>query len=555
MGQFGLGQGGPGQGGEFRGHFQFSTATQSETHSQCHDHAPSYSDEPPDTMVRLPTPPPQNFPSLHQNPGGPPRGLSQTSDESWSPADSLNFRGHMTNKDPSGSRPPRNQSRESRDDDIRGDPPGNRGAGVGNSASNLKGSAASVHSNRSAPPSILPPVQENIVMSGPAHSAEQNRDQDHAWYRNTTPHHTETIAMHNLHHFHQSSLPHSHSPSSSPPPSLPTSLPPPLSIPPQHTQSMDQILQSGPGPGRTEPRHGTHSQQHAPRTGPDVGLHHVFSQPVLQRAPQPPRVPENRPPSPVYAEPHHPPKKGGRAHRKGAGQDHTHQDSRGRAWPSSSSRQQPPPLSSHQSQPIPSVSLPDTRGLPSHPHSRSVSMEQTGAQPPTAAQSRRQNIKEALSLWKQEQEARERAWEVEQKGKHLMPAHRNGFPLSAQPMDTSGQGVDTSQHSNMPYSGQQHSAAPPVKIGPPVAIRPPKPLRSGSLPRHPKLEGIYNLDPRKPKRRQGKVPGAVWKQMPMSGRVESESSEGSETEDSGTSSGSDSATDVGDNASMYSEYV
>ena len=57
------------------------------------------------------------------------------------------------------------------------------------------------------------------------------------------------------------------------------------------------------------------------------------------------------------------------------------------------------------------------------------------------------------------------------------------------------------------------------------------------------LEDIYQRDPRKPRRRKGRVPGAVWKQMPMNSRIESSSSD------------SESDSIDSDNGSLTSEYV
>jgi hypothetical protein len=82
----------------------------------------------------------------------------------------------------------------------------------------------------------------------------------------------------------------------------------------------------------------------------------------------------------------------------------------------------------------------------------------------------------------------------------------------------------------------QNSETPIVKNAPPVFGKPPSRTRRN----HHDLEDIYQRDPRKPRRRKGRVPGAVWKQMPMNSRIESSSSESDDSDDA---------------ASLTSEYV
>lgn len=572
-----------------------------------HNDMPSVDSSQQDTMVRLPSPPPADFPlapldHFNKESRSNRRGmLNQESTDSWSAAESLSYRGHVTNRDTAskpaslhggvhteGTTTAMNHAGGESSSVLRGRQLADNGSS--------KSSVLSVHSDRSGAPSHpLPPVHEHQVMDSHSHQRYQQP--------------TETIPTHNLH-----QTQHSNQPllarDNSPTPPLPTSLPPPLSLPPrsshppQHSRSMDHILEypdqrrMEPGQGRMDL--GSMSQSHAqfqnhnPQTR--LGLQNGFSIPFHQNRP--------RPPSPEYAEP----KQVIRNHKRDRQDTPEMQElaqtpvavppkSKSKQVTGSKKRQTPaeqlsrfpamkdvqpktgavpkaPPQvkpkhfnrsSSEQPQMLP----------PSHPHSQAMSLEQDLRQLPIAFHSRQNDLKDVLTQWKLQQEIQEREREREGRREKREATPQNGYPnpvgllhmpngmdSSSQPSSRLSTSSQNDRWTTTP-SPQQHgevanhiqnSTTPIVKNAPPVFPVPPQhasnnlhppqhchvTTRSHTRKNH-ELEDIYQRDPRKPRRRKGHVPGAMWKQMPMSSRIESSSDSGSDMSE--------------DNTSLTSEYV
>ena len=559
-----------------------------------------------DTMIRHETP--ENFDHLgviNLPPGGDSRFnrthhhrvSSPESTDSWSAAESLSYRGHMTGH-------------------VTGHVTESDGGSNRGSAGNVRGEWSAVGSNH------LSPVHENQIMESSSHV-----------HHNWQPARRETVAMGNNHSAQHSSQPvllHDHSPS---PPPLPTSLPPPLSslhLPPQHTQSMDQMLNPHTHMESKHNRMGmgptshSHTQFQYPQSRP--GIQNGFSHPALPSSNDP------RSSSPEYAEP----KQVARKHKENIQRkrhEHSHQQkmmavplkSKSKHFSSSKSKKlssaptilspssdqelvemsaQPRPVAAPKPPPPVktkhfgrSTSEQQTTGYPPTSHPRSMSLEQEPAQTTSTIHSH--ELKDVLTQWKNQQEIKER--EREMAGlKHKGPSSKhNGYPHPRQPTNTAmgypnptGSLVDTpnglpngysqssvpsSEPSSRPSVSShnerwtttpspqpqgitnpiQNAETPIVKNAPPVFIAPPNnhistnkhhhnntTSHQNHAPRknHHELEDIYQSDPRKPKRRKGRVPGAVWKQMPMNSRIESSSSESDLSSDS-------------DNASLTSEYV
>lgn len=197
---------------------------------------------------------------------------------------------------------------------------------------------------------------------------------------------------------------------------------------------------------------------------------------------------------------------------------------------------------------------------PAHHYPRAMSVEQdhrSGHQPHHGG------IKDVLTQWKIQQEAQERE-------RQNRAVTSGSVGLLDMPSGLNINSGPTSQHSSQsdrwtttpsPQGFENHSIvknAPPTFTAPPQNIvpstsnnlRPPRPHHMpprNHTRKNPKLEDIYQSDPRKPKRRKGHVPGAVWRQVPKSSRIESSSDD----------SDSDSADsdNPADNASLASEYV
>ena len=626
-----------------------------------HNRMPSTDSSMPDTMVRLPSPPPEHFPPQNFNEkhrfSNIYRGSSQESADSWNPADSLNYRGHMTNRDPV-SRSSTMRSVSSVDSRVSGsNHVGNVPTLPAASASNhhrgrpaenvpTKGSALSVHSDWSAVPGStnqLPPVHEHQVM--------ETSSRDLSW----RPRKPGSVPTHNLHHSHHNSQPQvTRNSSSPPPPPLPTSLPPlSSSLVPQHTRSMEHILDH-PGQTRMEPRQGnlegrmelgpisrSHAQfqSHNSHSRPGMLMNHGSSQPAFPVAGD-----WGRPPSPEYAEPEQvirdhkaketaaqvqrkqakkplavPPKS--KSKRFGGGSKSRHSQKNAPVQPPSEPPPLPPPLqpaaAAIQPKPVPTPKVPPARAERvgstnneqnrGHQPTRALSLEQDRTQPPTAFpralsldqdcthpptashQPRQNDLKDVLTQWKsrQERQGRTRARQLERNPRNtnhpLNGLHDPGrflnMPDGIPSMDSATDSQFSSQLSyesdrwrNTPSPNSQgefanhiqNSTTPIVKNAPLPGLpaqhpqNDHRPSRNLGAPRQPRmvargprknldleLEGIYQRDLRKPRRRKGRVPGAVWKQMPMNTRIES-SSESCDSDD----------TEVGrDNTSMLSEHV
>ena len=440
------------------------------------------------------------------------RGISSQdeSTDSWSASESLGYRGHMTGHVTDGG-------------------------GV---------------NNEWRPSNQLSPLHEHQVME--SHDRRQN------WREIPGE---SSVAAGNHHHSSQPLLSrHGNSPS---PPPLPTSLPPPLSLPPQHTCSMDHIL---------DPRV-SHSETQFQNPHSGTGIQNGTSLTVV------------RSPSPEYAEP----KQVVRAHRE---REKPSQPKLLALPPKSKSRQgsKVKPLTSAPnllSGQLPRVAEEGPRPVvapkPPHHHlseklfQRSTSEHTAhshsglerghGEAPPlsTDEPQRDSELKQLLTQWKTDQERREREGEER-------PHPLNGYPnvvgLLDMPEGLGGEdssGPDDSSRPSIsshtdrwtatpsPQSGPAHhhildSETPIVKNAPPIFSKPhpqphpPSSRQHTSRRNRAELEDIYQRDPRKPRRRKGRVPGAVWKQMPMNSRIESSSSESDDSLDS-------------DNASLTSEYV
>ena len=423
----------------------------------------------------------------------------------------------------------------------------------------------SVHSDWSAPPTNhLPPLHEHQVMEGSSHL--------HHWQQQRRE--TEgTVMNHQLQHGSHPVLPRGHSPS---PPPLPTSLPPPLSSLPQHTRSMDHILNHpDQKPVRTRMGTGPVSQSHTQFHNPQF----MQSQPLLPSALDQRRP---RPSSPEYAEP----KLVAKNYKNKQEQMSSAKPPRPEEFVSSRSRQGPveelpPQLPAKKTMHPKPVAVPQAPQLlrasseqpqvtshppPLQPYPRAMSVEQEHTQAPHARQPHHGGIKDVLTQWKIQQESQER--ERQNILPQAAPAGLLDMPSGL--IINSG---PTSQHSSQsdhwtttpsPQGFENHIQTSIVKNTPPAFTAPHQnivPPTSSNLhpPRHhhmptrshtrknTKLEDIYQSDPRKPKRRKGHVPGAVWKQVPKSSRIESSS------EDSDSDSADSEAPP--DNTSLASEYV
>ena len=542
----------------------------------------------PDTMIQLPGPPPENFPPgvISHSGGKNPffRGISSghESTDSWSGAES--YRDHMTSHMTSDIDHPVSLHSGGEVPSVTGSgaPPGGWRAGSG------RGTAGNVRSDwASVPTNQLSPVHEHQVMDSHAH--HQNRNQTETMLQNFNQHRSQPLLA--------------HSPS---PPPLPTSLPPPLSSLPEHAHSMDHMLnQPPPEQLRMELRHGrmdvgpmSHSHTQFQNHIPQPGMQNGFSQPLISVRP--------RSASPEYAEPRHVIRKHGTRHNSKQQQQQQQQQmlvvppkTKPKRFGGSKKKQRsldllsPPQLADKKtSQLTPAVTLMATepanstqlsRSTSDHmqhppppsiqPHSMSV--EQECARTAVHPQPQHNDLREVLTQWKTQQENQERIRGSGERGNYGQEnLSHNGYPnamglkvMSSGPtQDTSGLGSSLSHPSHndhwtpSPQGGFvnhiQNSETPIVKNAPPIFTTPPTSSHAhvptardhhgsrGHSRKNHELENIYQSDPRKPQRRKGHVPGAIWKQMPMRSHIESSSS---------SESLSDSSSD--DNASLTSEYV
>ena len=197
---------------------------------------------------------------------------------------------------------------------------------------------------------------------------------------------------------------------------------------------------------------------------------------------------------------------------------------------------------------------PQTQGVPSYPVSQTALASHH--HPPGVNPRPGNNLRGLLTQWKTDQERQER-WKAETAfqlngypnavGLLDVPGLPNGSSTAPTSAPSSRPSISSSQNDRWtatpsPQPVQltphqiQNSETPIVKNAPLVFGKPPSRTRRN----HQDLEDIYQRDPRKPRRRKGRVPGAVWKQMPMNSRIESSSSESDDSDDA---------------ASLTSEYV
>ena len=548
----------------------------------------------PDTMVRLPSPPLENAPpdragqfvdraapfvdrtdqfvdragqfvdNMQRNRPFH-RISSQESANSWSAAEShmtSHMTDHMTSdiEQPTWTHGPFDRTRGPESAHLHHDRGRRSGGG---SAGNVRSDWSSALTNQ------LSPLHEHQVM-----------DSDPRLHRNWNQTQTaENVAMRNFHQSQHSSQPflsRNHSPS---PPPLPTSLPPPLSSLPQHARSMDHILNHTTTDARMDVGPVSHShtqfQNHDPQ--PRLGMQNG-----------PPNMPRSA--SPEYAEP--------KLVRGGQRRNEQRQQQtqkmlavplKSKSKRSKNKQSSPPPdvlppqIPEKKSAQLQSVvasnappqppllpvktktltSLPGGHHPPPSlsPHTQTVSPDQgsvphpaTAPQPPHPSN----GLKDVLTQWKLQQESQERERQhplavgyPNPVGLQDMP---HGLTLAVQGTTTSAPSSHSSQIDRWtttpsPPEGIgnhiQNSETPIVKNAPPVFKTPANQTSNrhhhreaavrGQSRKNRELEDIYQSDPRKPQRKKGRVPGAVWKQMPMNSRIESSSSEESESDDSLTS--------------------
>ena len=470
-----------------------------------------------ETMVRLPSPPPFYVPqkiTSMPNMIATGRGLSQESDDSWSPADNLNFRGHMSNRAPV-SRSSSMRSGSSTDDardqtsNFSNEPPTQSGGSRSSSmkSGDFRGHGGNLDHNRqnsvqSSSRSQLPPLQEHAVMEGNVQGFE-----------------SDSRAARVQHQRHK---------------------PPIRYMPPAHSRSLEQVgMKQGGESMELHPQYHTDSRteyrhQHPPpHTKFGVGLQHGHSpnhtsisngssQDQFDYPETPPPIPESNYRPPIL------PNRYTTQHQ----QQHDHRIPQN--FDTRQSLSQPQPTLGIHNGPLPAFESTHQQLPPPPPHMnimdhRVMSMQNMRSQRPPP-NFNHHHIEQRNQL----------PPNMHMSLQHLENRGHNFNPHV--PQVTSLQQLQEHQQNenNMP-DVVQNSTSPQHIIK--------------NSQRLPNLGKLTRLHPRKPKLKKTKVPGQVWEPRPMTRTIRSSSESESDSEDESCIGELDAATDAGDNTSLKSSHV